>query len=143
MVFDDGVYLTTACYKMEDSRKGYEFLRLITLAHNMVLGGLFDQRWTCCNNVIHHSYKHNVGSGSSQSAHIPLMDRSVNFSTRSWLQCLITMLIPASLILLHLHTSNCFKCMHLQIKTQWKFTTRATHRHLLFIFKTDHCVSTC
>jgi hypothetical protein len=33
---DDGVYLTTACYTMEDYRKGYEDMNCIKPAHNIV-----------------------------------------------------------------------------------------------------------
>jgi hypothetical protein len=33
---NDGVYLTTACYTMEDYRKDYECMNWIIPAHNMV-----------------------------------------------------------------------------------------------------------
>ena len=33
---DDGMYLTTACYTMEDQRKDYEDTNWIILSHNMV-----------------------------------------------------------------------------------------------------------
>ena len=55
-----------------------------------------------------------VGSGSSQSAHIPVMFwRPLKFSTRSFLQWLITILRPASVTLMHQQTANSSKCMHL------------------------------
>jgi len=77
--------------------------------------GLCDQWWTCCENIVHHSViKLEVGSGSSQSAHIPVMDRRpFKLNTQSWLQCLITSLIPASVTLKHQETVNSFKCMQL------------------------------
>jgi len=56
----------------------------------------------------------NVVPGSSKRAHIPLTEqRRFNFSSRSWLHCLITMLIPASVTLRLSHTANSSKCMHL------------------------------
>jgi len=100
--------------------------------------GLCDQWWTCCKNIIQHRViKHNVGSGSSQSAHIPVMDgRYLKVSTRSWLQWLITILIPASVTLRQQKIVNSCKCLHLSIQTQWQSYPTAIHRHLHFMFKT-------
>jgi hypothetical protein len=100
--------------------------------------GLCDQWWTCCKNIIQHSViKHNVGAGSSQSAHVPVMDgRSLKVSMCSWLQWLITILIPVSVTLGHQWIVNSFKCLHLSIQTQRQPYPTAIHRHLHFMFKT-------
>jgi len=57
-------------------------------------GGPLWSEMKLLNNITHHSViKHNVVSGSSQSAHLPVMAfRQYKFSTSSWLQWLITML---------------------------------------------------
>jgi len=100
--------------------------------------GLCDQWWTGCKNIIQHRViKQNVGSGSSQSAHIPVMDGSFfKYSTRSWLQWLITILIPVSVTLGLQSIFNACKCLHLSIQTQWQPYPIAIHRHLHFMFKT-------
>jgi len=58
--------------------------------------------------------KHIEDSGFSQSAHTPVMDViPVKTSLCSWLQWLVTMLIPASVTLQQWIILNSFKCMHL------------------------------
>jgi len=64
--------------------------------------------------------KHDVGSGSSHSAHIPVICcRALKTSTRSWLHWRITILIPASVTWKASRSTNVFKCVHLYIQTQW------------------------
>jgi len=61
--------------------------------------------------------------------------RLSKYSTRSSLQWLITILIPASVTSGHALISNSCKCLHLSIQTQWQPYPTAIHRHLHFMFK--------
>ena len=72
---DDGMYLTTACYTTEDLEKGlWRYEINYTGSHYSSVVDLCDQWWTCSKNIIQHRViKHSVGSGSSQSAHVPLI----------------------------------------------------------------------
>ena len=136
---DDGVYLTAAkLYNGGLEKRLWRYELDYTGSHYGPVVGLCDQLWTCCKNIIQHwVIKQNVGSGSSQSAHIPVMDsRPSKFSTRSWLQWLITILIPVSVTLRHQQIVKSCKCLQLSIQTQWQPYPTAIHRHLHFMFKT-------
>jgi hypothetical protein len=108
-------WVTAACYGLEDESKVYEDMSWTIPAHNTV-------RWwavvICDEPAVRISYcivtKHNVGSGSSQTAHIPLTYfRPYKLSTHSWLLVRITLLIPTSVTLSQNLTSSSFNCTHL------------------------------
>ena len=74
--------------------------------------------WSVMNllqDIVHHRViKQNVSSGSSQRSHIPVMDSTpFKFSTCSWLQCLITDVMPSSVTLLHQQSASSFKLIQL------------------------------